>query len=189
MSLRRTTLFTANIARMASVTSRIRWSLIVIHDNSARTAYAASAMARRFTRNRFTRQRSCENPAFENPGAQGRIRTSVPRKEEQIYSLPALTTHPPVQKRRAFRLFPSASGKRRRDLRVCAEDHAWQPTLPKTEEQYSRTNILMRAEHHTWKSSLMECCWKIRCAAAAPRKCPAFRNRSPLINAGAGEGI
>src|SRR5205085_1301110 len=32
-----------------------------------------------------------------NSGAQGRIRTSVPRKEEQIYSLPALTTHPPVR--------------------------------------------------------------------------------------------
>ena len=31
-------------------------------------------------------------------GAQGRIRTSVPRKEEQIYSLSALTTHPPVPK-------------------------------------------------------------------------------------------
>jgi hypothetical protein len=35
-------------------------------------------------------------------GAQGRIRTFVPRKEEQIYSLPALTTHPPVQKRLAL---------------------------------------------------------------------------------------
>lgn len=31
-------------------------------------------------------------------GGQGRIRTFVPRKEGQIYSLLALTTHPPVQK-------------------------------------------------------------------------------------------
>jgi hypothetical protein len=29
-------------------------------------------------------------------GGQGRIRTFVPRKEGQIYSLLALTTHPPV---------------------------------------------------------------------------------------------
>src|ERR1700690_2684151 len=42
-----------------------------------------------------------ENYVLQNPGAQGRIRTFVPRKEEQIYSLPALTTHPPVQKPRA----------------------------------------------------------------------------------------
>src|SRR5579875_3786007 len=30
-------------------------------------------------------------------GGQGRIRTVVPRKEGQIYSLLALTTHPPVR--------------------------------------------------------------------------------------------
>ena len=30
-------------------------------------------------------------------GGQGRIRTFVPRKEGQIYSLLALTTHPPVR--------------------------------------------------------------------------------------------
>jgi hypothetical protein len=33
----------------------------------------------------------------QNSGGQGRIRTFVPRKEGQIYSLLALTTHPPVR--------------------------------------------------------------------------------------------
>ena len=35
-------------------------------------------------------------PTVKNPGAQGRIRTSVARKERQIYSLLPLTTRPPV---------------------------------------------------------------------------------------------
>ncbi len=35
-------------------------------------------------------------------GGQGRIRTFVPRKEGQIYSLLALTAHPPVQTERLF---------------------------------------------------------------------------------------
>src|SRR5207253_10296638 len=54
---------------------------------TARATYAASVTPKRFIGNES-----------QNAGAQGRIRTSVPRKEEQIYSLPALTTHPPVQK-------------------------------------------------------------------------------------------
>ena len=33
----------------------------------------------------------------EKPGGRGRIRTSVARKERQVYSLLVLTTHPPVQ--------------------------------------------------------------------------------------------
>ena len=37
----------------------------------------------------------CDND-IKNPGAQGRIRTSVARKERQIYSLLPLTTRPPV---------------------------------------------------------------------------------------------
>src|SRR5205085_2309548 len=36
-----------------------------------------------------------------NPGGQGRIRTSVARKERQIYSLLPLTTRPPVLVSRA----------------------------------------------------------------------------------------
>src|SRR6185312_4565064 len=34
---------------------------------------------------------------MQYPGAQGRIRTSVARKERQIYSLLPLTTRPPVR--------------------------------------------------------------------------------------------
>ena len=36
-------------------------------------------------------------------GGRGRIRTSVARKERQIYSLLVLTTHPPVPRRRTHR--------------------------------------------------------------------------------------
>src|SRR5207245_11793013 len=46
-------------------------------------------MAKRFTRSLHSKTRI--------PGAQGRIRTSVARKERQIYSLLPLTTRPPVQ--------------------------------------------------------------------------------------------
>src|SRR5205823_2418631 len=97
-------------------------------------------------------------------GAQGRIRTSVPRKEEQIYSLPALTTHPPVQKRRQPVLLCARS-------LVLTED-----TAKKIEELNARGNALAR-KHLTWKNFLMECRWKI-CYAAAPPKCPAFQNIS-----------
>src|ERR1700737_4783844 len=44
--------------------------------------------------------------AYQETGAQGRIRTSVARKERQIYSLLPLTTRPPVRtiaERRAHR--------------------------------------------------------------------------------------
>src|SRR5690348_3548488 len=47
-------------------------------------------------------------------GAQGRIRTSVARKERQIYSLLPLTTRPPVQKRRKFQLSQSMFRSARR---------------------------------------------------------------------------
>ena len=39
----------------------------------------------------------CSNKPSAAYGGQGRIRTFVPRKEGQIYSLLALTAHPPVQ--------------------------------------------------------------------------------------------
>jgi hypothetical protein len=48
-SLRRTQVFTANIAKMANVTSRIRWSLIVVHDKIPRATYAIMPAIKRFT--------------------------------------------------------------------------------------------------------------------------------------------
>src|SRR5208283_5460725 len=71
----------ANIASTAKVASLNFWSAIVVAARIASTAYAPKA-----THNRFIRK----------PGAQGRIRTSVARKERQIYSLLPLTTRPPV---------------------------------------------------------------------------------------------
>jgi hypothetical protein len=57
--------------------------------------------------------------SLKNPGAQGRIRTSVARKERQIYSLLPLTTRPPVQKPFQAALLPAARFcKRPRSLRT-----------------------------------------------------------------------
>ena len=95
------------------------------------------------------------NPFTRMSGAQGRIRTSVPRKEEQIYSLPALTTHPPVQKRRQPALL------------LCAQSRADRGRYEKIEELNARGNPLAR-KHLTWKNFLMECRWKICYAAALP---------------------
>jgi hypothetical protein len=81
-SFLRTHVFTANIARIARVTPRTRGSSKVLIASTAIAAYANSANNNLFDTTKY--------------GAQGRIRTFVPRKEEQIYSLPALTTHPPV---------------------------------------------------------------------------------------------
>jgi hypothetical protein len=53
------------------------------------------------------------------------------------------------------------------------------------EEPQSRARTCFRAKTPHLEKFLMECCWKICCAAAAPRPCPAFRNPFP----GAGEGI
>ncbi len=52
----------------------------------------------------------------ENCGAQGRIRTSVARKERQIYSLLPLTTRPPVPIRRSAVL---SSGGRQHSPQSC----------------------------------------------------------------------
>jgi hypothetical protein len=46
--------------------------------------------------NRITQSIVFRCNVFKINGGQGRIRTFVPRKEGQIYSLLALTTHPPV---------------------------------------------------------------------------------------------
>src|SRR5207245_7501255 len=68
-------------------------------------------MAKRFTRSLHSKTRI--------PGAQGRIRTSVARKERQIYSLLPLTTRPPVQKPFQAALLPAARFcKRPRSLRA-----------------------------------------------------------------------
>ena len=48
-SLRRTQVFTANIAKMANVTSRMRGSLRVVHDRIPSTTYAISPAINRFT--------------------------------------------------------------------------------------------------------------------------------------------
>src|SRR4029077_14417609 len=72
----------ANIARIARATALIFTSVSVVHAKAARPANSNNAIQKRF---------------ILKTGAQGRIRTSVARKERQIYSLLPLTTRPPVQ--------------------------------------------------------------------------------------------
>src|SRR5450631_4282990 len=83
-------------------------------------------------------RRDCPSPSrgTKITGAQGRIRTFVPRKEEQIYSLLALTTHPPVQKRRAvgsLGLPPASRG-------TCGCGNRTAGLGPEYEEHHARKN-------------------------------------------------
>src|SRR6202790_5368323 len=50
----------------------------------------------------------------EQYGGRGRIRTSVARKERQIYSLLVLATHPPVRTGESLRRRPLCSSKKKR---------------------------------------------------------------------------
>jgi hypothetical protein len=103
-------------------------------------------------------------------GAQGRIRTFVPRKEEQIYSLLALTTHPPVQKPpNPVPSWSTSHPATRRRLRISAEDSscsrpghtAAEIRMRQKKNGWARTRSCTRKKHHTWKSFLMECRWEI----------------------------
>ncbi len=71
------------MASNASVKPRTLGSDNVNHANSPNNPNKANAIEKRDT--------------TANPGAQGRIRTSVARKERQVYSLLPLTARPPVQ--------------------------------------------------------------------------------------------
>jgi hypothetical protein len=168
-SFRRTQVFSANIASTATVAKRIRWSLIVFQDKIPKATYAANAMTKRFTRSLASLGISAAGSrcaharkAPQIPGAQGRIRTFVPRKEGQIYSLLALTTHPPVQKT------PARLQRRETShpLRLRAQDDATAGNDP-IEEQSARDNPLAR-KHHTWNNSLWSAVGKnlLRCRAA-----------------------
>jgi hypothetical protein len=86
----------ANIASTATVASLNFWSLIVIHASTASTANKPNAVHNRFISTTPTHATAARAGAPQKPGAQGRIRTSVARKERQIYSLLPLTTRPPV---------------------------------------------------------------------------------------------
>jgi hypothetical protein len=82
-----------------------------------------------------------------NHGAQGRIRTSVARKERQIYSLLPLTTRPPVQKAARSIRFPFHRIWRRRS--------GWEPHVER-KSRLGRTYF--RTELTTCrKNSFMEC--------------------------------
>jgi hypothetical protein len=75
---------------------RIGSLLKVVHTRTPKTTYAVSATTnfRLSPKLLLTFARSIR--AFKNPGAQGWIRTTERRKGGQIYSLLALTAHPPV---------------------------------------------------------------------------------------------
>jgi hypothetical protein len=71
--------------KISNAPSRMRSSVSVAQDTAASTTNKRIAVEKRIT---------------IKPGGQGRIRTSVARKERQIYSLLPLTTRPPVRPRR-----------------------------------------------------------------------------------------
>ena len=81
---------TANIAKIANVANLNFGSPKVVQAKAASTTYAPIA-----TKNLFITA-APEGLNLGKAGAQGRIRTSVARKERQIYSLLPLTTRPPV---------------------------------------------------------------------------------------------
>src|SRR5512146_259969 len=92
----------------------------VNHASAAIATYAISAARRRF---------------IPNPGAQGWIRTTERRKGGQIYSLLALTAHPPVHDERT---------RRARDGRepTCYQRSAVRLCVATGAEKPARANIL-----------------------------------------------
>jgi hypothetical protein len=74
ISFRRTHDFTANSARMASVTRRILWSERVVHASTPKTAYTDNAMAKRFKIGFFASAQDfgCGLPPFDYAQGQGR---------------------------------------------------------------------------------------------------------------------
>src|SRR5450755_2818232 len=84
---------------------------MVVHASTASTANKPNAVHNRFISTTPTHPppRRVPGPS-QKPGAQGRIRTSVARKERQIYSLLPLTTRPPVHVRPSIPL-SSSSGE------------------------------------------------------------------------------
>jgi hypothetical protein len=139
VSFRRTQVFKANIAKTANVASRTRESLNVIQDKIPSPTNAAIANAKRIT---------------SITGAQGRIRTFVPRKEGQIYSLLALTTHPPVQTSG-----PSRPQTANTPSHAQNEGGACSQTEPN--RKTARRENSSHAKTLTWKNSLWSAVGKI----------------------------
>ena len=141
------------------------------------TAYAVKAIASFFLMSNF----SAPVPGHKVPGAQGRIRTFVPRKEEQIYSLPALTTHPPVQKRRACGS-PGLPADYAGIVGAGCAAAGW----PQTKNMNARGNPI--APNTTFgKISLWSALERNLLCRAAPTPC--VPEPVAILNAGAGEGI
>ena len=112
---------------------------MVNQTSTANTPYNARAQGYRFARSepeRLAASRSTLNPSLPaafrvfqlfNRGAQGRIRTSVARKERQIYSLLPLTARPPVPN------FPEAAIRSRSPTLLPAPLRSFQRIRPRPE--------------------------------------------------------
>jgi hypothetical protein len=163
VSLRRTQVFNANIAKTAKLAARSRVSLSVIQDNTPSPTNAAIANPKRVT---------------AITGAQGRIRTFVPRKEGQIYSLLALTTHPPVQTSGPSRPQTANPGTTDHQFLRVEEDVCLQAKPNRTTR---RAKTLAR-ENTTLGKFLMECRWEKSSYATAPRKITCSGNQIFFVN-------
>ena len=168
-SRRRTSVLTANKPRISSVPARSRVSVNVIQANAPRAAYTTNAMARRFK---------------VNTGAQGRIRTSVARKERQIYSLLPLTTRPPVQNCRRLALTHCAATS----TELAQTERRNSVKLHRNRSEDSHEHTSARIVTTLWKNSLMECVPGDP-AGTAVSPAPAQTSCVTEIISGAGEGI
>ena len=137
----------AKPARMMNVIARTFSSVMVCHTSSASTPYNVNAIHKRFT---------------SNPGAQGRIRTSVARKERQIYSLLPLTTRPPVQKNSGGTI-----------VQIIAAPQ----TTGRAKKRRASAHILRRAERTHLRKILMECVLEL-----SPYYRPAYQSIDQRLN-------
>ena len=145
-SLRCTQVLPANSARIASVARRILISCRVLHARTPRATNDASAISSRFTRNPFTANGWCT-------GKDSNLRTS---EEGQIYSLLALTTHPPVQNCGTVRPFAvrfGHSSRYSRSLRRWFRRILQKYGFANVKNRNARANAIAR-KHHTWKIPL-----------------------------------
>ena len=155
---------------------------IVVHARTSSTASAPNATARRDHVKSFTSEHSRPTADVES-GAQGRIRTSVPRKERQIYSLLPLTTQPPVQNAESRRPSGALHGLLvTRIHKTFPSGHRQRRCRRSKMAQHCRAQ-----SHDSPEKFLMECVENLYCATTArtPRKPPQL----PELFSGAGEGI
>src|ERR1700690_3480462 len=168
---------------------------MVIHASTASTANKPNAVHNRFISTTPTHPQQPRAPGPpQKPGAQGRIRTSVARKERQIYSLLPLTTRPPVHIRPSNAALHHSTRARRRHRPGIASPccqrtlacRTPRPAIP-AKLRNCRATIIPHA-FAIEEALLLESVLKESCASRLACSCHALR-RAHGYDPGAGEGI